>query len=476
MTRLDVIRSKYQFPSSPATGKTLEPRQFQADVLNTYGLDPRHGYYWQPGVGKTLGATLHSLSLSLDSTSRVNRWIITMPPILIPNWQRFLTAFIDKETGKRLTVTPYVGGPKDRKKLPLNSNYTLMSYDIFKRDFEHLYDNFRGTSFGGICDEGHAIKNYESQNHRAHKEMFEGQPLMILTGTPVTKPDDAFGYCRLISPGVYRNKRHFDNLHVAERDEYDNVTEWQNLELLRQNMSYNSSRILKSEHLNLPPVTYAPIFYDLDKAHLDFYRRVADEKLVELENGGELNMINESKLNHALQQLVLNWAYFEQDTSRVPKGLELLDEIVDELQGEKLLVSANYRLTNELLQRRYPNAAYIYGGMGATAQQNNLNRFIRDPGCTLMFIQPLAAGQGVDGLQHVCCEMLMIECPGTPKEFEQVVARLDREGQTRPVTVRIAVAQRTLQVRRHKRLLEADELANEVQGNFQDLREAIYGG
>ena len=63
-----------------------------------------------------------------------------------------------------------------------------------------------------------------------------------------------------------------------------------------------------------------------------------------------------------------------------------------------------------------------------------------------------------------------------PRDFHQVVGRLDRDGQKLQVHVRIAKAVGTIQQRLFKNLLNKDELVNQVQGGWKDLRDAVYGG
>jgi SNF2 family DNA or RNA helicase len=57
----------------------------------------------------------------------------------------------------------------------------------------------------------------------------------------------------------------------------------------------------------------------------------------------------------------------------------------------------------------------------------------------------------------------------------QALSRVYRQGQRFNVNVRIGLAEGTIQHRLHQRLLDNDQLANTVQGGFQDLRDAIYG-
>jgi SNF2 family DNA or RNA helicase len=469
LTPVEVVRERYKFPH--------ELHDYQNKEVCEVAPLPRVGMYWEPGVGKTTGATHKMLYERL--TQGVSSHVVLMPPILLDQWREWLSSIIDKDTGKPLSVTVYAGLPKKREKLPLNSNFTLISYGIFKNDFEKLYDAFHGPTNAVAADEATAIKNVASDTHRAVSIFSEGKNLQLLTGTPVNKPGDAYAYVKLVAPGVYRNQRHFNRLHVKEFDEYGNVKEWMNLDLLAQNMKINASRILRREvRSQLPEVIYTPIKYSLAPSHLALYRRIAEERLVDLDSGGQLDAISASKMRSQLQQIVLNWGAFAEDPSLKASGLDLLDTVMEEIGDKKLVVVANFRRSNAMLleqtRDKYGTVA-IYGDVTPSARTNALREFIHNDRCRMITLQPDSAGFGVDGLQKVCSDMLVLEAPTTPTPFTQVVARLDRDGQQDVVNCRVAMARGTVQVRMFGDLLKKDALANSVQGSFKDLKEAIFG-
>ena len=117
----------------------------------------------------------------------------------------------------------------------------------------------------------------------------------------------------------------------------------------------------------------------------------------------------------------------------------------------------------------------VSGEVTEKGKQAAIQRFIEDPSCRCIILQPQSAGFGVDGLQHVCSDMLFLEAPTVAPTFYQAAARLDRDGQKSPVNCRIGVANRTVQARMFKRLLENDKTVNSVQGGYQDLKDAING-
>lgn len=468
MTPYEQVRGAFDFP--------FELRPYQINEVNDLCEFSRAGYYWEPGVGKTSGATHQALYWKM--THGIGQWLIVMPPILLLQWELWLNSVRHKATGESPTTTVYYGTPKARASLNLNATFILISMGLLKNDFDRLYHHFEGKPLGVVVDEATSIKNQESQQHKAVALISEGRPLLALTGTPVNKPGDSYAYLKLIAPGVYKNRRQFDRLHILEKDEWGNVVQWQNLDLLAKNMRVQTSRILRREvRKELPPAIYDPKPYRLDPEHMALYKRIADERLVEFENGKEIDAISASALRSALQQIVINWGEFGNDPSLKPAILELIDEVAEEIGEKKFVVVANFRRSNRyLLQalKKY-NAVAVYGDVSAKGKQDALRRFITEPGVRAILLQPESAGLGIDGLQHVCSDMIIVEAPTTPTPFKQVMARIDRDGQEDVVHVRVAIAQGTVQVGMFNSLLKNDALANAVQGGYKDLREAVYG-
>ena len=469
MTPYEAVKEEFDFP--------FELRPFQVTEVIDLSEFHRAGFYWEPGAGKTVGSIVWALYHML--TQGVNYWICPMPPILTLQWARFIGRIRYKRTGQPLSALVYEGTPAKRAKLDLDHTFILMSYGLLKNDQRILSAAFDGVKYGVIADEAHAIKNIESQTHRTVRDMAEDRPLALLTGTPLTTPGDAYAYMKLIAPGVYRNHRQFENIHVQERDEYDKVTKWQNLELLATNMKVHASRVLRREVINdLPPVIFTKIDYDLDPAHLKLYNRIADEQLVEFEDGREINAISAQALRAALQQIIVNYGEFADDDSLEPAALTLIHEVFEEIgPTAKLAVVAHFVRSNAYLVRKLKQygVVAIYGDVSPSNKQKAIARFIDDPSCRCILLQPASAGFGVDGLQHVCSDMLVLEAPTISPPFDQVVKRLDRDGQTQPVNCRVAVANKTVQVRMFKSLLENDATVNAVQGGFKDLKDMIHG-
>jgi hypothetical protein len=441
------------------------------DVEELYPFD-RVGLFNEVGTGKTATSTV--LSLAWDCAHN----IVLMPPILVPQWKRWLESLHDVGA-----VVAYRGAPVKRQAINLQAyKWILTSIQMFKSDLPHIQRQLQGRSKNLTVDEGHSVKNVGTANYKAVKEFSEGEKLQVLTGTPISSPGDAYGYVKLKTPSVYRSQAHFENLHVADRDFFGNVKEWQNLEMMQSNLMLQASRRLSGDVLkDLKQPNYIPIHYDLAPEHLGLYNQLVDEQLLLLPDGGKIDATSAGRLYNASQQIICNWSHFSGDEKCVPAVFDLIEAVADEIDllnpaASKLIIFTYYIMTSRAVTKfmaKYDTVA-CYSEVSGAQQARNIARFLDDPKCRAIIAQPGSGGAGWNP-QHVCKEVLWIEEPVVPWPFVQGVGRVARDGQLYVPNIRLAIAQDTIQVRLHQNLLHNDALANKVQGGFKDLRDAIHG-
>jgi SNF2 family DNA or RNA helicase len=255
--------------------------------------------------------------------------------------------------------------------------------------------------------------------------------------------------------------------------------EWQNLDLLASNLLVNSVHILKEDVIkDMPEVTYAPIYYELDVGHMKTYKTLCEQQMLKFENGEKLDATNASALYNALQQVPVNREHFTQDPNTESQSIELIYETMDELGKDgKLVIFTSYRMTNRLLQERLKKygVVAVFGEVTSKQKDEALDRFVNDPTCRIIILQIKSGGYGIDTLQSVCSTALFMEMPVIPSHFHQAVARLHRVGQKLPVTIKVAIAEKTIQIRLWDILQEKDTLVNTCIRGPIDLRDALMG-
>lgn len=101
----------------------------------------------------------------------------------------------------------------------------------------------------------------------------------------------------------------------------------------------------------------------------------------------------------------------------------------------KLAVFTYHRSVAEGLEQglaKY-NPVKIYGGISANKREISLQKFIQDPDCRLIILQIMSAGEGIDGIQHVCNYYVRAEPEWCPGREDQAGGRIMRLGQQRTV-------------------------------------------
>lgn len=466
MSEIDKVLKLYDFPFKP-----FPEQREKLDGHITECID-HVGMYWGMGSGKTFGSTLLSMAYREQVGAQV---IQIVPPILLKQWHKWLNRC-------GISNKVYAGTPKERAAISFDADtrYFVMALGILKNDYDRITAEMSPRKLLIAIDEATAVKNYDSGNFRAILQLQSGQAILPMTGTPLATPKDAYAYIRLVSPHIYRSYRHFENIHVKERDFFGTVTKWQNLELLKANLANRASFISTPEaNPDMPRALVNEIPYDLSKQHAKLYKTLVDQQLLIFDNGGAIDASTPGKLHHAVQQLVLNYGYFAQDSALVASGFEILDEIISELGREKLVIFANYKMSvrsiTEYLLRVGVVAVQVNGDVSQSNKDDNIQRFIDDPLCQAIVMNPTSGGYGVDGLQNVCHRMLFMEVPTLSKNFWQAVARLERPGQRFVTDVRIATALGTIQVHLRSKLVQNDGLVNTLVPSLNDLRAQLLG-
>lgn len=478
---IDALLAKHPLPDTPNGPFKLHDMQVE-DIVTCIGLE-RAGLFLPVGYGKTVISTLIALAWGDDYR------IVIVPPILIPQWVKWINSIPNTGGAIAYGKKPnkngvYVAqGPSERKDVPLRQySWWIMSYDIFKNDMLYLIQQLKGSSYTTLVDEAQNLKNVQSKLFKCVDTFSAGRRLMLLTGTELNNPGDAYAYIKLKTPTIYRSRAHFENVHVADRDFFDKPTKWAGLDVINKNLYLSSVQRTKEEvHKHLPDPNYLPLPYDLDPAHSKMYNDLAEQMLIETEAGGKIDGTTPGKLRNALQQLVINWPLFAENPNLRPAFLDVLDEVMNEidvqhLKASKLIVWTWFKNTTRFILD-YLNEIGV-PAVAAYSESNSAKSvaaFMDDPEIRALVAQPGSAGAGLNP-QYICWECIFAEVPTRTIPFRQSAGRIDREGQRFRPNIRIAMANGTVQKQMYTDLLYNDGQVQKVQGNAYDLRALVYSG
>lgn len=101
--------------------------------------------------------------------------------------------------------------------------------------------------------------------------------------------------------------------------------------------------------------------------------------------------------------------------------------------GEKVVLAGWHRAVYEVWEKELEslNPVMFTGSETTKEKEEAVNRFVK--GDSKVFIISLRSGAGLDGLQHACNTVVFGELDWTSNVHDQVIARVDRDGQTKHV-------------------------------------------
>ncbi len=474
----NVERAIYEIPLP------FELHNYQAEDAERACIAHSFGMYLDMGLGKTVSSTVVGVHKLLSGYETV---IVLVPAALVTQWADWLNSL------KGLSVTTYRGTPNQRMGLVLNSDFVVMSYQIWQRDHEHILNtsvkplyfivdeatvlcNIQNFTYkllmGGVRKEKyfHPLPNHPNGGFKRTRKVEikrASDGICLLTGTPINKPLDAYGLIKITNLGAYRSYGEFERQHVLRKNQFGQPESYKSLGTLRENLLLNGSIREVTDHIDLPEKVYNVIEYDLAPKHKALYDRLVDERLVELSDDKVLDATEAQSLYHWSQRLIFSPEHM--DYKGIPEGFEILDSVLTDVR--QAVIFAHYRDTNRKVVERY-GAGGCFGDVSRTQQDENV-RLFKAGELRYIAANTKSAGYGLN--LQVTDQVVAIELPITPRDFRQMEARVWRQGQTKRVVVTVFVARGTIQKTLHTKIKSKDDLMLEVTHSKQSLRADLKG-
>ena len=294
-----------------------------------------------------------------------------------------------------------------------------------------------------------------------------------LTGTPATNGlEDLFGQFLVIDNGE-RLGVSFENylanyFRPADNNGYRYEATEEGSRFIYQRVSDIVLEMKEEDYITLPPLVVNDIYVNLKPRHRDQYEQLEREFFTELDAGVELEVTNEAAKSNKLLQFSNGAAYTNTETREWEvvhdAKLDALEEIVEEAEGEPILLAYAYKPDAARILKRFPFAKNI-SGMSARAFEETKQRWL-DGKERLLIGHPASMGHGIDGLQKRGNIMVWFGLNWSLELYLQFMKRIHRQGQERRVVCHRILTNDTLD--------DAVKLALDVKTQTQDdLRAAV---
>ncbi|KAH8926736.1 hypothetical protein BT69DRAFT_1259025 [Atractiella rhizophila] len=507
----------------PKVGKILRPHQvegvkFLYKCVTGAVVDGQYGCIMADAMG--LGKTLQCITLlwtllrqsPIPSKPTIDKAIVACPASLVSNWANEL----DKWLGKGTVHPISVDGKLSKSELHalirqwtaqrgrmVSQPVLIVSYEGLSR----LTSELGRTEVGLLlCDEGHRLKNQDSQTYKLLKEL-NVKRRVLLTGTPIQNDlTEYFSLLNFINPGYLGTSQEFrKNYELAilrGRDSTCSDKERQLGEEKTRELAQNVNKFI-IRRTNELLTKYLPVKYEhvvfcsLTQFQLDLYRRFLDSDITKaLLKGKEsqpLKAINLLKklVNHPdLLDLaneipgsehVYPEGYNQSEkssrrefTAELGGKMAVLERFLYKINVEttdKIVLISNFTQTLDLMEKLCRQQGYGYfrldGTMTIQKRQKLVDNFNNPHGKEFVFL--LSSKAGGCGINLIGANRLILFDPDwNPASDQQALARVWRDGQKKTCFVYRFIATGTVEEKIFQRQAQKQQLSSCVVDEKED--------
>ncbi len=390
----------------------VPPWQHQKDAITRAQGADYFALFFEQGTGKT-SCLINILRDKFQDENFPVNTLILCPPIVIENWRREFRTFSHIPENVITTLTGTCGERRANLKagprgIFITNYHSLLMPPLFDALLEKEFDIV-------VLDESHKIKSHNSKTtKRALRLGKKAKYRYILSGTPILNTAfDIFSQVQFLDQGktfgdkfqAFRQKYFVDFNAAMPRQRY--FPNWKikptSLKEIHDAIKPISSRVLKEDCLDLPPLIRQRIECELTAPQAAIYKRLEKEFVAEI---GESQVITDLEIVKGLrlQQIVSGYVpdengviYHFEPNSRLDAVRDLLSELTP---THKVIIWAVFRenfaeLENLCEELKTPFLS-VYGGVDTETQAERCHAFENNPHYRVLIGHPKSCGVGVN--------------------------------------------------------------------------------
>lgn len=364
--------------------------------------------------------------------------------------------------GKELRALEGRAETKEAERIRRDAATSNASVHIISRDWVEWLVEFHGKNWPYrmvIIDESSGFKDHKSNRFKALAKVRNTAGLIerlhILTATPAAETyEHLFAQIFLLDRGERFGK------HITHfREKYFTYNKWSMKWKLRPgaeeeilSLIADICLVMKVEdYLDLEKPVISPRYVQLSEHQMELYKQMEEEFVVTLPDGTEVEAETAAVLSSKLLQMasgVLYETYLDgdietEDMRKVKKvhhlhdhKIEMLKQIVEEAQGEPILVAYHFKSSLDRLKKAFPKSVSM-DREGKCVKDWNKRKI------PMLLMHPQSGGHGLN-LQAGGHIIVFFDLPWSLELYLQLIGRLARQGQKHIVTVLLLIATGTL--------------------------------
>ena len=428
----------------------LKPHKYQVRTLEHLIENRKAAVFLDMGMGKTV-ITLSAIA-ELQDRGEVGRVMLFAPlRVCRTVWKQEAAKW---DHTKHLNVQ-LIRGSSDAERLAIlndpDVDIFLLNYDWMLWLTEYMLDVKSKLPFDLIVfDESSKMKSHESKRFKFLKpHTFKMYRAWILTGTPAPQSYfDLWSQFFILDQGKrlgpYVTKFRDRYFKQVDRD----GRKW---ELKGKPASDEIERLISDitlcmnaeDYLKLPKIIRNTVHVELPDKLMDKYLEFEAELFMQLDEG-EVEAFNLAALTTKCRQFTSGQVYdAERKVLKVHDlKYQALKDIIEDAQGSPMLVIIEFRHEAGVLKKLFPKAPQIIGG----TKDSDSDRYIDDWNAgklPVLVVHAASVGHGLN-LQYGGHQMVFTSTTWSLELYQQMVKRLHRQGQSKPVIVNHLVVPNTI--------------------------------
>mgnify|MGYP003132793156 FL=1 len=469
------------------------PFQHQLDALSASWNKEVWALFMEMGTGKTK-VCIDNIAILYDK-GKINSAFIIVPNGIKRNWRNELKIHLADHINYRVAV--WSASPKKEEKTELEQLSVITDdLTVFIMNIEALSTK-RGYEFASkfllknqtlVCvDESTTIKNHSAQRTKNILKLSQhAKYRRIMTGSPVTKsPLDLFSQVQFLDPWLLDQQSYYSfrarYAVVVQRSvgthSFQHIVKYQRLDELQEKIQNFSTRVLKSDCLDLPEKVYTKRSVSLTGEQVKAYTEMKKAAITFFE---ENVMTAASVLTQMIRLHQIICGHVKTDDGEIKSiksnRIKELLEVLEETDG-KVIIWAVYRYDIQQIEKtlgeKYgkESVATYYGDTKDNLRQSVVDRFM-DPSDPLRFFvgNPKTGGYG---LTLTSSHTVVYYSNDYSLEVRlQSEDRAHRIGQTNKVTYVDLITDHTIDEKIVKALNNKIDLASQVMG--EDPKKILF--
>lgn len=407
-----------------------------------------------PGLGKTLVSLC--LIRELRRYGMAQRVLIVAPlRVCVLVWRQEIAKW-----GFNYT-TSLVHGSAKRTKLLAPSDI----YIVNRESVPWLAEQYQAKFDLLINDESTSFKNWSAKRTTAMRKLLKRIPRRVnLTGTPIPNGEqDWFAQQYIADDGEALGKtityfrqwamrvdpnQHFGVKYYMSDSAKD--------EFYRR-IAPSVLRMAAEDHLDMPPRVDRIVEVELPTAIERIYRQIEKHLFAQLDTGQDL-VASSAGAKYTLCRQIANGGAYQTDQVTGERAelyvhdakLEAVREIVSELNGKPAIVAYQFDHDRDRLSKAFPKAPAIRGGLSIKRTIEIVDAWNAGQ-VPVLLVQPQALSHGAN-MQTGGRDLIWFGHTDQLEIFQQLNARIYRQGQTGQVRFHHIIARGTIDEAVYQRL------------------------